>query len=72
MMKRLVWLGVISGGLSIIFELEAHHESAAGWWLRIPGFFIFFGFLGCLLLIIGAKVLGQAGILQDEDYYERS
>ena len=28
-------------------------------WSHIPGFFSFFGFLGCLAIIYGAKLLGQ-------------
>jgi len=72
MMKRIVWLAVTAGLAMIFFELKGSHEVRAGWWWKIPGFFIIFGFLGCLLLIILAKALGQAGLLQDEDYYERN
>ncbi|MCD6193034.1 MAG: hypothetical protein DRJ11_02595 [Candidatus Aminicenantes bacterium] len=71
-MKRIVWLAAVAGFSMIYFEMKGFHEIEAGWWLKIPGFFIIFGFLGCLLLLIVAKVLGRAGLLQDEDYYERS
>lgn len=71
MIRRLVWVVGISGFLTIILELSRHQTNHGGWWLHIPGFFILFVFFGCLLLVIGAKALGQAGILKDEDYYDR-
>ncbi|HDJ23564.1 MAG TPA: hypothetical protein ENF17_06725 [Candidatus Aminicenantes bacterium] len=71
MMKRLVGAVGLLGFLTIVFDLSSHATNHGGWWLRIPGFFILFGLVGCLFLIIGAKALGQAGLLKDEDYYDR-
>lgn len=40
-------------------------------WSHIPGFFSFFGFLGCLAIIYGAKLLGHYWLQRDEDYYDK-
>ena len=40
-------------------------------WSNIPGFFSLFGFLGCLAIIYGAKLLGHQWLQRDEDYYDR-
>ncbi|MBU2536647.1 MAG: hypothetical protein ABIK32_03695 [Chloroflexota bacterium] len=40
-------------------------------WSYIPGFFSLFGFLGCLAIIYGAKLLGHHWLQRDEDYYDR-
>jgi hypothetical protein len=39
-------------------------------WSNIPGFFSLFGFLGCLTIIYGAKLLGHHWLQRDEDYYD--
>lgn len=41
-------------------------------WSNIPGFFSFFGFLGCLAIIYGAKLLGHCWLQRDEDYYDKN
>ncbi|KPK19692.1 MAG: hypothetical protein AMJ70_08705 [Dehalococcoidia bacterium SG8_51_3] len=40
-------------------------------WSHIPGFFSFFGFLGCLAIIYGAKLLGHFWLQRGEDYYDK-
>lgn len=49
---------VVSGHVHIVFP-----------WSHVPGFFSFFGFLGCLAIIYGAKLLGHCWLQRDEDYY---
>lgn len=39
-------------------------------WLSIPGFFVLFGFAGCVLIIWISKKLGGLGLQQPETYYE--
>ena len=41
-------------------------------WSHIPGFFSLFGFLGCLAIIYGAKLLGHRWLQRDEDYYDKN
>jgi hypothetical protein len=40
-------------------------------WERIPGFYAFYGFLGCLAIIFVSKWLGRLFIQRDEGYYDR-
>ena len=36
---------------------------------QIPGFWSFFGFIACILIILISKWIGHLGIMQDENYY---
>lgn len=40
------------------------------WWDNILGFFAIFGFVGCLLLMFVAKLLGHIMVSQKPDYYK--
>jgi drug/metabolite transporter (DMT)-like permease len=37
---------------------------------KLPGFWALYGFLGCVLIILGSKAFGKAGIMKREDYYD--
>ena len=37
---------------------------------KIPGFWSFFGFIACVLIIIVSKWIGHLGLMQDENYYD--
>lgn len=37
---------------------------------HLPAFWSIFGFLGCVIIIIGSKWFGHAGIMTREDYYD--
>jgi hypothetical protein len=37
---------------------------------HVPAFWTAFGLLGCLLLVVLAKILGRLGISTREDYYD--
>lgn len=60
-----VTLVFLAAGIFVPDEHGSHH-----WWARIPGFFIFFGFAGCVALIVFAKFLGNKILLKDEKYYK--
>jgi len=51
-----------------IFSLGEHGHGH--WWDRVPGFYIFFGLAGCILLILFSKKIGKLFLLKDEDYYD--
>ncbi len=68
------WLLVTVATLIVLVLLErllvdAHPELP---WAGIPGFFVLFGFLGCLLIIGLAKLLGHYWLLREEDYYRKA
>jgi hypothetical protein len=57
--------------VSILVEFTMHHDETHGshWWTSIPLFWIWFGFIGCVLLIVFAKFLMAPFIYKKEDYY---
>jgi hypothetical protein len=73
-LKLKTWQWVFVGFLaimtiwSIYAEFTGHHASNH-WWSGIPMFWIWFGLIGCLLLIVFAKNLLARFIYKKEDYY---
>ena len=63
----LLLLALLSLYAELGFPLDAGQTR---WWNKIPGFFIFFGLLGCILLILAAKALGKFWLTRDENYYD--
>jgi hypothetical protein len=37
----------------------------------LPFFSALYGFIGCIVIIIGSKALGRFWLQKDEDYYEK-
>ena len=70
--KRL-WFIIFAAALviSVITDLciIGHAEAAEHWWMHIPGFFALFGFIGCIALIIVAKLAAHYWLQKKEDYY---
>ena len=48
-----------------LWEFRHPHLRAEGW----PGFYPFYGFVGCVLLVLAARVL-RLVVMRSEDYYE--
>jgi hypothetical protein len=40
-------------------------------WEVLPFFSALYGFIGCIVIIIGSKALGRFWLQKDEDYYEK-
>lgn len=51
---------------AVLVNKEHAHTSIE----RVPAFWSVFGFLGCVVIIIGSKWFGHAGIMTREDYYD--
>lgn len=69
-MNRLKWFALIMITIvSLIVEFNMHHEPH-GWWSSVLAFWIYFGFIGCVLLIVFAKSIGKLFINKGEDYYD--
>ncbi|MDD5482421.1 MAG: hypothetical protein PHP98_02030 [Kiritimatiellae bacterium] len=67
---RWIMLGIIAL-LSVFVAASLPGEPAHGyWWDRIPAFYIFYGFAGCVLIIVFAKTLGKLFLQRKEDYYD--
>lgn len=67
-MRRL-WLVIglvtaLSVGLEVLFRHDAH---PLYWWQGIPAFDLFYGFVGCVAIVVLSKALGKAGLQRPED-----
>ena len=66
MLKRLL---IVLAVLSIPAGLFITHEHAVFLWHKIPSIDTLFGFLGAMLLIVGARLLAHL-IQKEEDFYD--
>ena len=66
MLKRLL---IVLAILSIPAGLFITHEHAVFLWHKIPSIDPLFGFLGAMLLIVGARLLAHL-IQKEEDFYD--
>lgn len=61
----LALLVVIDAIPSLVDKSHAHT-----WPEHLPGFWAVFGFVACVVIIIGSKWFGHLGIMTREDYYD--
>ncbi len=61
-----VFFAVCAALLALDFVHQRHviHE-----WENLWGFYALFGFVACVLLVLGAKEMRKA-VMRDEDYYD--
>ncbi len=72
-MNRLHWTGLVFVlAVSVAADLAAssHAQDTTHWWSSIPSFYALFGLLGCIVIILFAKVIGKLFLLKREDYYD--
>ena len=64
----LVFLAVLIllDAIPALVDKEPAHTALEHW----PAFWAFFGFLGCIILILLSKWFGHLGIMTREDYYD--
>jgi hypothetical protein len=71
-MRRLP-LAFISGGLLVASVVDAWFLGAQDgefWWSHLYGFFSLFGFIGCLAIIVFAKLVLGPWLQREENYYQ--
>lgn len=56
---------------SLVGEVASVHMHQPHWWPLPFGYNLAFGFVGCWVLIIMAKMLMMPLLQRDEDYYDR-
>lgn len=66
-LKKLFFITI---GVFIIMGFFISPEHPYFFWEKIPAFDAVFGFIGCILIVLGSKALGHHGISKDEDYYD--
>ncbi|MFC1930807.1 hypothetical protein ACFLXJ_01190 [Chloroflexota bacterium] len=73
-MKRRLVIFISTLVIFILLDLwlVIGHGHEALPWSHIAGFFSLYGFIGCLLLIALAKLLGHYWLQHKEDYYDRN
>ncbi|MEX0945529.1 MAG: hypothetical protein WD513_02410 [Balneolaceae bacterium] len=71
-MKTWHWiaLGILTL-ISLILEFTLLADYKSHWWNYIPGFYIIWGFISCVLIIYISKWLGKLFIFKNEQYYDR-
>ena len=71
-MKTWHWiaLGILTV-ISLILEFTLLADYKSHWWNYIPGFYIIWGFISCVLIIYVSKWLGKLFIFKNEQYYDR-
>ncbi len=67
-MKLWHWIAIIALTMATVVGQFIEHYY---WWEAIPGFFAAFAFIGCMILMFGAKLLGKILVTKSPDYYEK-
>jgi hypothetical protein len=57
----------ILAGFWVSFFLRPHHYFI---WERLPVFNALYGFVGCVVIILGSKALGRWWLRKQEGYYD--
>lgn len=66
------FLGVFFAGVALLMLADvAHLRHAVFPWEEWFGFYAIYGFVMCVLLVLGAKHLLRPLVMRDEDYYDR-
>ena len=68
--KKLRRIFYVTLALLVGIDFFIHREHAIFFWDSIPGFSALYGFISCVLIIIVSKVIGHAGLMKREDYYD--
>ena len=63
------WVVAALVALTLAVERVVHHEYDY-WFTGIPGFWVLFGFVGCVAIIYLSKWFGKGVVQRDEDYYD--
>ncbi len=63
-------LGVFFAVCAALLALDfVHHRHVIHEWENLWGFYAIFGFVACVLLVLGAKEMRKL-LMRDEDYYD--
>jgi len=58
--------------LAVLFVLDVVvHKHPYFRWEDLPGFYVFYGFISCVVIVAVSKLLGRIGLQRQEDYYDR-
>jgi hypothetical protein len=57
---------VLLFGLDFVIHKHPHFS-----WEELPGFYVIYGFLSCVVIVAVSKILGKLWLQKGEDYYDR-
>ncbi|MDP2968477.1 MAG: hypothetical protein Q8P64_04640 [Deltaproteobacteria bacterium] len=60
--------------LSLVAGIWVHfylHPEVHFFWEAFPAFSALYGFIGCVVIIMGSKAIGHYWLQKREDYYEK-
>jgi len=57
---------VLSLGAEVLVHPQVHFS-----WQSVPFFSALYGFVGCIMIILGSKALGHYWLQKEEDYYKK-
>lgn len=66
--RKIIWALCITCGLLLVAEFFYHKHAHFGI-EEVFGFYAFYGFIMCVLLVLAAKVM-RVILMRDEDYYD--
>jgi hypothetical protein len=73
--KHLFWILYSCLFLSVLTGFLVHsylHPHIYFFWETLPVFSAIYGFIGCVVIILGSKALGHYWLQKKEDYYEKN
>ena len=70
-LKLVIRLSYVVLALLVISDFFIDKSEAHTRMEHLPGFWSLFGFLSCVIIIIGSKWYGHLGIMTREDYYDK-
>ena len=70
-MKPLHWilLGLLNAVTLVLHYFGPEHPHPQAW-DTVPLFYAFYGFTGCILIIVVSKALGKVALQKGEDYFD--
>lgn len=73
-MKHFFWVLYGCLFLSIVAGVFVHlylRPQVHFFWEALPVFNAIYGFIGCIVIILGSKAIGYLWLQKEEDYYEK-
>lgn len=65
------WIvAIVVGGISLALPYIFHPKHYGSWWESIPGWWAWFGGIGCAAIVVVSKWLGSIFLSKREDWYE--
>ncbi len=54
----------------VLMDLLLPKKAGLPWWEALMGFSAVYGFISCVLIIVVSKLVGYAGLMKRENYYD--